>query len=215
MTGVPELGPSAEGAGRIRAAHQDAQDIDALGRALGLSLVDAPSMRNGTGAHDPAADRGCAILSTLPLSNATAVELPIERQRRVALFADVAVSDVEILPVGVIHLDATDAADHLWIFGARSWRAAQAAALGSLLPSGTLVVGADLNTWLGSGEPASKYFHRLFPDTPATIEGSQARRRALDYLFFRGSGSAVTAHYQVVSNKYGSDHHPLIGWFNN
>jgi endonuclease/exonuclease/phosphatase (EEP) superfamily protein YafD len=117
--------------------------------------------------------------------------------------------------VGVIHLDATDAAHHLLVFGSRSWRATQAAALETLLPRGTLVVGADLNTWLGSREPASQYFHRLFANTSANIEGPGARWRALDYLFFRGAESPITAHYQVVSNKYGSDHHPLIGWFNN
>jgi endonuclease/exonuclease/phosphatase (EEP) superfamily protein YafD len=117
--------------------------------------------------------------------------------------------------VGVIHLDATNAAHHLWVFGSRSWRATQAAPLESLLPTGTLVVGADLNTWLGSGEPASQYFHRLFANTSANIDGPGPRRRELDYLFFRGAESAVTAHYQVVSNKYGSDHYPLIGWFNN
>jgi endonuclease/exonuclease/phosphatase family metal-dependent hydrolase len=215
LTGVPEFGSHAEGARRIRAAHQEEESIDTLSRTLGLSVVYAPSMRNGKRGQDPASDRGSAILSTLPLSNAMAVELPIERQRRVALFADVAVSDVQTLPVGVIHLDATDAARHLWVLGTRSWRAAQAAALESLLPKGTLVVGADLNTWLGAGEPASQYFHHLFANNPANIDNSGARRRALDYLFFRGAESAADAHYQVVSNQYGSDHHPLIGWFNN
>ena len=33
-------------------------------------------------------DRGNAILSTLPLSDLTAIELPLERQRRVALARD-------------------------------------------------------------------------------------------------------------------------------
>jgi endonuclease/exonuclease/phosphatase family metal-dependent hydrolase len=215
LTGVPDLERQAKGARRISAAHQDAEDIEALSRALGLSMVYTPSMRNGKSARDPAADRGNAILSTLPLSNATAVELPIERQRRVALFATIPISDAEMLHVGVIHLDATDAAHHLWVLGSRSWRATQAAALESVLPAGTLVVGADLNTWLGSGEPASQYFHRLFANTSANSEGSRPGRRVLDYLFFRGAESAATAQYQVVSNKYGSDHYPLIGWFNN
>ena len=204
-TGVPEFTQGTKSAGRIGAPHQDTEDIGALAGELGLSVVYAPSMRNGKGVRDPATDRGSAILSTLPLSNPMAVELPIERQRRVALFAEVSLSDAETLPVGVIHLDATDAARHLRVFHARRWRATQAMALDSLLPQGTLVVGADLNTWMGGGEPASQYFRRLFGGTP---------RDGLDSLFLRGVESTA-AHSEVVSNKYGSDHHPLIGWFNN
>jgi len=202
---VPEFKQGAKTARRIGAPHQDTEDIAALARGLGLSIVYVPSMRNGTGVREPATDRGSAILSTLPLSNPTAIELPIERQRRVALIADVSLSDVERLPVGVIHLDATDAAQHLRVFHARRWRATQAMALDSLLPGGPLVLGADLNTWMGRGEPASQYFRRLFGGAP---------QGGLDYLFFRGPTSTA-AHYEVVSNKYGSDHYPLIGWFNN
>ena len=44
-------------------------------------------MRNGSSAGDPAEDRGSAILSTLPLSEPIAVELPGERQRRVVIIA--------------------------------------------------------------------------------------------------------------------------------
>jgi endonuclease/exonuclease/phosphatase family metal-dependent hydrolase len=163
---VPEFKQGTKSARRIGAPHQDTEDIAALARDLGLSIVYVPSMRNGTGVREPATDRGSAILSTLPLSNPTAIELPIERQRRVALIADVSLSDVERLPVGVIHLDATDAAQHLRVFHARRWRATQAMALDSLLPGGPLVLGADLNTWMGHGEPASQYFRRLFGGAP-------------------------------------------------
>lgn len=205
-TAVPAFTQGTKAARRIGAPHQDAEDIGAVGRELGLSVVYAPSMRNGKGVEDPATDRGNAILSTLPVANPVAIELPIERQRRVALFADVSLSDTYTLPVGVIHLDATDAAHHLRVFHARRWRETQAMALDSLLPQGTLVVGADLNTWMGRGEPASLYFRRLFGGTP---------HEGLDYLFFRGSELTTTARYEVVSNKYGSDHHPIVGWFSN
>jgi endonuclease/exonuclease/phosphatase family metal-dependent hydrolase len=207
--GVPPLAPGAGGARRIAAAHPYAEDIQALAAGLGLSMVYAPSMRNGNSARDPAADRGSAILSTLPLSDPTAIELPFERQRRVALLAKVAMSEGESLSVGVIHLDATDATRHLRVFHARSWRATQALAVEPLLPQGPLVVGADLNTWLGRlgpfsvEEPASRSFRQLLGGNPS---------RRIDYLFFRGT---ATAHYEVVSNKYGSDHHALIGWFRN
>jgi len=213
-TGVPAYVKGAAGARRIRARDLDAEDIEALSRGLGLSLAYVPSMRNGDNARDPAADRGNAVLSTLPLTDPTAIELPFERQRRVALFARVALSAAESLPVGVIHLDATDAAAHLWVLRTRSWRATQARSIASLLPSGDLVVGADLNTWTGRGEPAWRFLQSLFDGTQPAVETSRARRRALDYLFFRGAAS-VAPHYEVIANNYGSDHHPLIGWFNN
>jgi endonuclease/exonuclease/phosphatase family metal-dependent hydrolase len=209
VLGVPSLPAGAKGARRIGAAHQDTEDIQTLAIGLGLSMVYAPSMRNGNGARDPASDRGNAILSTLPLSNPTAIELPFERQRRVALFAEMTGSAAPSLSVGVVHLDATDAARHLRVFHARGWRATQAMAVENLLPPGPVVVGADLNTWLsglsglGSEEPAARSFRQLLGGNPG---------RGIDYLFFRGS---ATAHYEVVSSRYGSDHHPLIGWFSN
>ena len=208
---VPPFARGAEGARRINARHQAAEDIDVVSRSLGLWLIYAPSMRNG-GGGDPAGDRGSAILSTLPLSNPTAVELPIGRQRRVALFADVALSPTSKMPVGVIHLDALNGAHGLWILGARGWRETQARSMETLLPDGALVLGADLNTWLGEGEAAARYFRRIVGGPAPVIEGSRARHRTLDYLFFRG---AAAPHALVVSNRYGSDHHPLIGWFSN
>jgi endonuclease/exonuclease/phosphatase (EEP) superfamily protein YafD len=113
-----------------------------------------------------------------------------------------------------VHLDALNTSHHLWIFGTRGWRATQAKALESLLPGGNLVLGADLNTWFGAGEPAPRYFRRLFAETTARVDGSGPHRRVLDYMFFRCSPPA-TAHYRVVADKYGSDHHALIGWFSN
>jgi len=214
-SGMPSGTPGARAAGQIRAAHQEDEDIDTIRRELHLSLVYVPSMRNGSSGRNPAADRGNAILSTMPLSNVTAVELPIEHQRRVAIFAEVGTSNTTPLQVGVIHLDATDASRHLRVVRTRSWRARQATALESVLPSGTVVIGADLNTWSGSEEPALRYFRDVFT-TPATATGGSAQKphRILDYLFFRSAESA-TAQYETVVNKYGSDHHPLIGWFNN
>jgi hypothetical protein len=56
----------------------------------GLSLYYAPAIRNGgIQAFDPPEDRGNAILSTLPLSMLSVLELPHERQRRIAIGARV------------------------------------------------------------------------------------------------------------------------------
>ena len=60
-----------------------------LPQRLGLHAYYVPSMRNGAPAAS-AEDRGNAILSTLPLTDLRAIELPFERQRRVAVAATVA-----------------------------------------------------------------------------------------------------------------------------
>jgi endonuclease/exonuclease/phosphatase family metal-dependent hydrolase len=208
---VPPLSAHASGARRIVAEDRSTPDIRELCRALGMWMVYAPSMRNGRTARGPAADRGNAILSTLPLSEPTAVELPFERQRRVALVANVSLSPAKTMSVGVIHLDALGGSKRFWLFGTSNMRALQAKSLMSLLPSGALVLGADLNTWHGADEPAPRYFKQLFADTRVVIDPSGPRRRVLDYLFFRAFPT-MTAHYEVVRNQYGSDHHPLVGW---
>src|SRR5262245_54165314 len=78
-----ELVPGAASATGIRETPPGASRVDivAAARTLGLSLYYAPSMRNGRNDDE---DRGNAILSSLPLSDLRAIELPFERQRRVA-----------------------------------------------------------------------------------------------------------------------------------
>ena len=66
-------------------------------------------MRNGTTAV--AEDRGTAILSTMPLADLQAIELPFERQRRVALAATVGGAtpsgDVWHLRLAAVHMDTS------------------------------------------------------------------------------------------------------------
>ena len=63
-------------------------DIVEVARRCGLALLYVPSMRNGYQESDgDREDRGNAILSTLPLSDPIAIELPFEAQRRVAVGA--------------------------------------------------------------------------------------------------------------------------------
>ena len=71
-------------AGRVLVAQLKAQeDVVETAHALGLNLRYAPSMRNGA----LQSDRGNAILSSLPLEEAHATELPLVLQRRVAVSA--------------------------------------------------------------------------------------------------------------------------------
>ena len=69
-----------EGARRLVRSAQPV-DVVAFAREAGLSLFYLPSMRNGLGAEDGKEDRGNAILSTLPLTELRALELPFVRQR--------------------------------------------------------------------------------------------------------------------------------------
>jgi hypothetical protein len=205
-TDVPSFPEAASGAARIRAhAATGAIDIAQIGRELGLSLIYVPSMRNGD-ADDPPEDRGSAILSTLPLSQPIAVELPGERQRRVIIMAK-----ASSVWVAVVHLDALGGAPRLRVFWTPWMREMQVRATASVLPSGPLVVGADLNTWHGRDEQAARFLRDLFRATPVSIERQGLGLRVLDYMFFR-AGAGQRAHYRQVHRRYGSDHRPLVGW---
>ncbi len=212
LDGVPPLSPGASAAGRIAPHENLPVDVGALARALQMYLFYVPSMRNGHSRSDPPADRGNAILSTLPLADAEAIELPFGRQRRVALLATVLLAGGGRASVGVVHLDALGPPRHLWIFGTEGTRARQARALRQRLPEGTLVLGTDLNTWLGEQEPAARLLRSIATGTRLPVTAPGSRRRVLDYLFFRAP--AATAEWVRVDAKYGSDHHPLVGWIN-
>jgi hypothetical protein len=207
MDGAPPLIGSALGAARIPAhAPVSPVDIVQISRELGLSLIYVPSMRNGASADDPPEDRGSAILSTLPLSEPIAIELPGERQRRVIIVARAA-----RVSVAVLHLDALGGARRLRIFWTPWMRDVQVRASIPLFPDGPLVIGADLNTWHGRDELAARSLGQLFRATPLSIDRQGLGLRVLDYMFFR-PGADRRAHYRQVENRYGSDHRPLVGW---
>ena len=208
---VPPYVAAASSARNIAAHGSHATDIVTIARDLDLSLLYVPSMRNGSTPNEPAADRGSAILSTLPLNDPVAVELPGERQRRVAIFATLAAAAEARQPVsvGVVHLDALGASNRLWLFGTPSMRERQAQSLESLLPAQTLIVGADLNTWHGMAEPAPRKIAQAL-GTQLSPRRKDLSARVLDYIFFRLPGH-LTADYSAAAQKYGSDHYPLVG----
>jgi hypothetical protein len=191
-------------------------EIGVVATLLDMSVLYAPSMRNGSTSDSPVpADRGNAILSTLPLSAPSAIELPGGRQRRVAVTAAVTVSAGGVpmpISIGAAHLDTMGTAKTLWVFGASSMRAAQAQALMSAAPEGPMILGADLNSWLGPQEPAPQTLLRFFPSTPSgRREPTFAAGLILDYMFFRAP-KGFRARIERASERYGSDHYPLIGW---
>jgi endonuclease/exonuclease/phosphatase family metal-dependent hydrolase len=198
-------------------------DITRAAEELGLSILYAPSMRNGPGTNGGVAeDRGNAILSTLPLHSPTLLELPWERQRRVAVVARVgaqtsAGSPWELRLVSA-HLDNRTRLGRIYrSLGTGRERQARALAeqLGATEPT---VLGADLNTWIGGQQAGAALVLRELLPQPAVLPGDATvplpgplPDMKLDYMLFR-LPDAWTAQYRVVAHTYGSDHRPLIGW---
>ncbi|MEO7133908.1 MAG: hypothetical protein ABI024_06770, partial [Vicinamibacterales bacterium] len=181
-------------------------DIVRISRELGTSLIYVPSMRNGQSTKDAAEDRGNAIVSTLPLVNLVAIELPGERQRRVVVTAQAG-----SFSVAVVHFDALGGWNRLRLVWTPWMRGMQLRSTESLLPAGPLVVGADLNTWHGRDEQAARFFGRLFRATPLSVDREGLGLRVLDYMFFRAAPHE-RARYHQVERRYGSDHRPIVGW---
>jgi len=211
------LEPPASFASMIRSMRPDGsrEEIEAVATRLGLHAYYVPSMRNGAPAAS-AEDRGNAILSTLPLTDFTAIELPFERQRRVAVAATVAGVSHTGTPwkVRVVsaHLDNMVGARRLWIAGGEFGRTRQARGLVSALQGAdALVLGADLNSWFGFHDGAYRTAAAAFPGTPVTDRrGTFHGMLRLDHLFFR-LDEGWRATFARADDAFGSDHYPLVG----
>jgi endonuclease/exonuclease/phosphatase family metal-dependent hydrolase len=217
--GVPEYHDRDRSAFAIVPRDPDAADVEDYAQSLGLSVLYVPSMRNGAGLRE---DRGNAIISTQPLLDPMAIELPLARQRRVALTAGVMVST----PAGVgrlelvnAHLEPLSSPRTLWIF--KNPRGRQVRAILELLEAprftassvAGVVLGGDFNTVLRGDEEDGYRHARMWSRSLR----SEDRRRThmmgrLDYLFFRlpdGWHGSTTR----LDERFGSDHHPVIGTF--
>ncbi len=203
--GVPDrIAPTTKGRAR--------QDIVSVARQLKLALYYVPSMRNGMG--PPWEDRGNAIVSSLPLEEMTAIELPYTRQRRVAIGAGIRGHHISSaawrLRLFVVHLDALAGPGRLWLF-ATGWRGSQAdavvEAVGHLEAA---VLGADLNTWcLGRWESAWKRIAAVFPQTRSSWKADSSAHGQLDYIFFR-LPPGWRSETRRLNNDFGSDHRPIV-----
>ena len=187
-----DLDHRASFAARIGLTRDESQprDVARIAAALGMNACYAPSMRNGAPKVSDE-DRGNAILSTLPLSELTAIELPFERQRRVAVVARVSGLAADGRPwslrVVSAHLDNFGGASRLWMVGSGYARSRQARALVAYVSDATpTILGGDLNTWWGFDDRAYKEtaraFHAPLPeDRRPTFRGLLR----LDHVFFR------------------------------
>jgi endonuclease/exonuclease/phosphatase family metal-dependent hydrolase len=196
-------------------------DIVASAGTTGLAFLYIPSMRNGSDVQHEREDRGNAVLSTFPLHDPQAVELPIEAQRRVAAGATIEAKNTRgeewELTVFSVHFDnRSGTTEPTAMFGVARLR--QSKALISALEDekSPLAVAGDLNTWsLGVLERAVPTLRQAFPSSPPpvpefTYVSGEVRRR-IDYMFFRLPPD-WRARYERLDSRYGSDHYPLLGW---
>jgi endonuclease/exonuclease/phosphatase family metal-dependent hydrolase len=178
-------------------------DIVAVAEQEDMWLAYVPSMRNG---RDSREDRGCAILSTLPLSDVAGIELPWLSQRRVAVMATINARQGDApwrLRAISVHLDN------------RPGRSTQAAALARLAGAHdssdiSIVIGGDLNTWAGPGEDAVRQIDAVVARVRECGDAPTFRfGRHLDYLFTT-LPSDVRRGCQVLPDAFGSDHRPTV-----
>jgi endonuclease/exonuclease/phosphatase family metal-dependent hydrolase len=186
-------------------------DVIAAATRLHLNAIYIPSMRNG--APDATnEDRGNAILSTVPISDITAVELPLERQRRVAIEATVTMRDKDgaATPIRFVDTHFTNMVmHHLWLFS-ESGRARQAHALEAAIPrDGALILGGDFNAWFGFIDGAYRELARGLRHADSSDWRPTFGPLRLDHLLFRlppGWHSSL----RRAESRYGSDHYALV-----
>jgi endonuclease/exonuclease/phosphatase family metal-dependent hydrolase len=209
---LPEAGP-----GTAFAAHLGRSDprreVDDVAQALGFAVYYVPSMRNGgQGPHRE--DRGNAVLSSIPLRDLAAIELPFERQRRVAVAATIGGATSRgtawSLRLASVHLDNLAGPRRGWI-AAEYARARQARGLrDALAGEQPLVLAGDFNTWFGFSDQVYLETARAFPQTRVR-DGRRTFRGLLrlDHVFYR-LAPEWTVEVRRAESAFGSDHYPLI-----
>jgi endonuclease/exonuclease/phosphatase family metal-dependent hydrolase len=210
-----QLAPAFAFAGHLggAAGGPDCREIEDVAARLALNVYYVPSMRNGGVTSNE--DRGNAILSNLPLTDLRAVELPFERQRRVAVAATINGRTTSGTPWRVrlvsAHLDNMSTIRRVWI-GAEYGRARQARELAALLQdSEPTILAGDFNTWFGFSDRAYLETAHAFPQT--TVVDRRATFRGLlrlDHVFFRLQ-PGWRAEFRRAESRFGSDHYPLLG----
>ena len=190
-----------------------ALDIVGIAERFGLSMAYVPSMRNG-----PATtliereDRGNAVLSTEPLTDVLAIELPFGKQRRVAVAATVTPRST-LAPIRVV-------ATH---FDTNGDRVVQAEALGDRIASldeMPLIVGGDFNSRRGMRDRTVTTVSRHIPLEPCGTHRTNRWPLRLDIPLFFVVGRLdfmfttlaedVTRNCQTLPHAYDSDHLPLL-----
>ncbi len=197
----------------------DRVDVVSFARRFGLSLLYVPSMRNGRPGEGAPEDRGSAIVANVPLAEPRAVELPLERQRRVAVVASLALGPWT-LSVCSLHLENRAPWRRVWrTLGPARRR--QMERLLAAFPGSTeadaFVLGGDFNTWVrGRREGAYRLARARFPGPEAPDPRPTHRfevggaLRPSDHLLFR-LPAGWRGRCRRLDDAFGSDHYPLLG----
>jgi endonuclease/exonuclease/phosphatase family metal-dependent hydrolase len=180
-------------------------DVVTIGHRTQLSVFYSPVRQTEAGPS------GNAILSTLPLIDPHAVQLPQERQPRAAIVTAIDLAG-QRFPVVAVHLENREGWLHGGIFSDQPRRRQAEALLREIPSAGPAIAGGDFNSLLGPTEAALRLFGERFRTVPENRGGRPTfrDRLALDHLFFdlpRG-WQALT---WVVPERYGSDHNPVVG----
>jgi endonuclease/exonuclease/phosphatase family metal-dependent hydrolase len=178
-------------------------EIGRLADELGMSVAYVPSMRNGDVFRGTdREDRGSAILSTEPLRDATAIELPMLKQRRVVVMATVTPRGSHVPPVRVM-------ATHFDTLGPRGTQArALAKFIGGLSVEPPLVLGGDLNALWGERDTTVRTLSAVMKMEPCGT-GSTHLLGRFDYIFST-LGDTPPRECATLRDKYSSDHRPLL-----
>ena len=199
---VPQNCPARSGfPGRLGKQRPEQADVLKLAHDLGMYAVYVPSMRNGADCtSQPYEDRGNAILSTLPLTDIVAIELPFVQERRVAVAATIQ-DGSRLLRVMSIHFDTFFPAHKRQAQGI--WKAVDDI-LGWREP---MVIAGDLNS--PPLDPGVPEMRKKFAEVNC---GRGATRGAfrLDRMFTRGIEGTVACETGGEAMRFGSDHRPLI-----
>jgi endonuclease/exonuclease/phosphatase family metal-dependent hydrolase len=215
--------------GNNRPTHR--MDIVEVARRCRLALAYVPSVRNGYDEYDgEREDLGNAVLSTLPLTDFMAIEIPFETSRRVAVGATIHGPDGDSLRVVSLHLSTFPGPWRIFRTG-NSSRVRQALgfvealrrvevlrlgpdpALAACYPrcppdssnrpprySISTVAGGDLNTW-SADETALQHLREHFPDSPRDDRPTRGPFPT-DHLLLRTRDLGV-ATYHLVPGSYG------------
>jgi endonuclease/exonuclease/phosphatase family metal-dependent hydrolase len=211
---IPESYPATLRVPRAIRPRRPTMDVRDIADRFGLSVAYVPSMRNGaaTGLMERE-DRGNAILSTEPLTDVRAIELPFGKQRRVAVSALISPRGGD--PARTIRVVSTH-------FDTNGERVAQAAALSERLTFLTdvpLFVGGDLNSRGGDQDDAVLALTSRFP--LASCGTGRTNRwplrldvlfpiGRLDYMFAATERGDIVRSCETHRHAYGSDHLPLL-----
>lgn len=189
-------------------------EITDLAKRLNMSLTYVPSMRNGpaTGLSERE-DRGNAILSTEPLTDVRAIELPFGKQRRVAVAATITPRGPNLVPLRVIATHFDNSND----------RFAQADAFAELLGQFDglpLVVGGDFNSRKGLKDAAVQAVGRRLAMEPCgngrtsrwplRLDALAFFFGRLDFIFSSLDSTGLVRECRTISDAFHSDHLPVL-----